>query len=198
METSKTPCVSCGRSIDAAAKICPYCGADRATGQKVDTQAILQEIFRPKHVTAGESVIEYARQRQGIVIAVSMLVIFGVLTLLHQLVTARNASAVSAAPAVPLTEVTDLSNRPEETATMALPKLDFPYEGQPKAMRTFVVEPGAATPPEVVAAQQAAQAAQAAAQAARQAAAQPGAARPGAAPPTAAAPAPRPAPAPAQ
>lgn len=159
METTKAPCASCGRNIDAAAKLCPYCGADRVTGEKLDTQAILEEVFRPKHMTTGESVLEYARQRQGVVIAGLVIGAFILLTLLHQFVTARNDSAVSAAPAVPLTEVTDLSNRPDETATMPMPKLDFLYDGQPKAMRTFIVEPGAATPPEIVAAQQQQQAA---------------------------------------
>ena len=34
--------------------------------------------------------------------------------------------------------------------------LEFQFDGHPQTMRTFVVEPGAVTPPEVVAAQQAA------------------------------------------
>jgi hypothetical protein len=177
VETNSTTCVACGRNIDSAAKLCPYCGADRATGQKLDTQAMLQEIFRPKAMTTGESVLEYARQRQGIVVAVSAIVLFVILALLHQFVTARNASAVSTAPPIPLTEIADLSGRQDETQKVEMPKLDFAYGGEAKAMRTFVVEPGAVTPPEIVAAQQAAaQAAQPAAapaQPAAQPAAQP-------------------------
>ena len=140
---------------------------------------MLQEIFRPKEMTTGESVLEYARQRQGIVVAVSAIVLFLILALLHQFVTARNASAVSAAPPIPLTEIADLSGRQEEAQKLEMPKLDFAYGGEPKAMRTFVVEPGAATPPEIVAAQQAAQAA-----------AQPAPAQPAAQPPPAAQPRP--------
>jgi hypothetical protein len=163
VEETKVPCSSCSRQIDAAAKICPYCGADPSTGEKLDTQAILEEVFRPRRMTTSESVIEYARQRQGVVIAISAFVLFAVLTLLHQFVTARNASAVSAAAAIPLTEVADLSNRPAETETVELPKLDFQYDGNPRRLRTMIVEQGAVTPPEVIAAQQAAQPQQAAA-----------------------------------
>ena len=117
----------------------------------------MQEVFKPRTITTSESVLEYARQRQGIVIAVTIAVLFLLLTGLHQFVTARNESSVSGAPAVPLTEITDLSNRPDETKPVPMPDLDFQYDGKPEAMRTFIVEPGAVTPPEVQAAQAAAQ-----------------------------------------
>src|SRR5688572_32140787 len=45
---------------------CPYCGANPATGERVDTQAILQEVFSPREMSTSESVLEYARQRQGV------------------------------------------------------------------------------------------------------------------------------------
>ena len=155
---NKGVCVACQHAIDAAARVCPYCGADPSTGQKpVDTQAIMQEVFKPRTITTSESVLEYARQRQGIVIAVTIAVLFLLLTGLHQFVTARNESSVSGAPAVPLTEITDLSNRPDETKPVPMPDLDFQYDGKPEAMRTFIVEPGAVTPLEVQAAQVAAQ-----------------------------------------
>jgi hypothetical protein len=66
-------------------------------------------------------------------------------------VTARNASDVSNEPAVPLTEVADLSEPEQRRAPM--PELKFQYGGDAKKMRTFIVEPGAVTPPEVIAAQ---------------------------------------------
>jgi hypothetical protein len=155
---NKVVCVACQHAIDASARVCPYCGADPTTGQKpVDTQAILQEVFRPRTVTTSESVLEYARQRQGIVIAIGIAVVFLILTGLHQFVTARNESSVSGAPAVPLTEITDLSNQPDDTKPAPMPELDFQYDGKPQAMRTFIVEPGAVTPPEVIAEQQARQ-----------------------------------------
>ncbi len=155
---TKGVCVACQHAIDASARVCPYCGADPSTGQKpVDTQAIMQEVFKPRTITTSESVLEYARQRQGIVIAVTIAVLFLILTGLHQFVTARNESSVSGAPAVPLTEITDLSNQPDETKPMPMPDLDFQYDGKPQSMRTFIVEPGAVTPPEVQAAQMAAQ-----------------------------------------
>ena len=31
-------CVACKHSIDDQARLCPYCGADPTTGEKVDTQ----------------------------------------------------------------------------------------------------------------------------------------------------------------
>jgi RNA polymerase subunit RPABC4/transcription elongation factor Spt4 len=153
---TKRACVACQREIDPAARMCPYCGANPTTGEKVDTQAILQQMFKARELSASESVIEYARHRQGIVIAATCAVIFLVLAALHQFVTMRNDSAVSSAPAVPLTEVTDLQDQNDANKAVPMPKLSFQYDGKPQAMRTFIAEQGATTPPEVLAAQQAA------------------------------------------
>ncbi len=140
-------CAACGRSIDAAAKLCPYCGADPATGERVvDTQAVLQEVFHPRELTTSETVMEFARQRQGIVVAVSIAVAFLVLAGLHQFATMRNASVSNDSPAVPLTEITDIANQKSEVTPVPMPELDFPYEGRPQAMRTFIVERGAVAP----------------------------------------------------
>lgn len=158
-------CAACRHQIDASARICPFCGADPSTGEKIDTKVILEEVFQPREISTTESVLQYARQRQGLVVILVSLVIFGVLAGLHQFVTARNQSAVSAASAVSLTEVADLSNQPMETEPAKMPDLDFAYDGRPQAMRTFIIEPGAVTPPEIQAAQQAAAAAQQAASA---------------------------------
>ena len=144
--TERSTCAACNRTIDAYAKLCPYCGANPQTGERVDTQALLQEIFKPKEVTASESVLEYARQRQGAVIAVTAFVVFVIIAALHQFVNMRNQSAVSDSPAVPLTEITDLTNRPDDTAPRPLPELNFQYEGRPQAMRTWIIEPGAVAP----------------------------------------------------
>ena len=172
---NKVACAACRHEIEATAKICPYCGSDPATGQKiVDTSALLQEMFKPRHLTASENILEYARHRQGVVIAVSAVVLFLVLAALHQFVTMRNERAVSAAPAVPLTEITDVSMQADETKPHPMPELQFQYEGRPQAMRSFILESGAVTPPEVVAAQQQAQQAAAQAQLAKQQAAQQG------------------------
>ena len=38
--SSAAVCAACRRSIDAAAKLCPYCGANPVTGERIDTQAI--------------------------------------------------------------------------------------------------------------------------------------------------------------
>ena len=145
---SKVVCAACRHEIDAAARLCPYCGADPHSGEKpVDTQAILQEVFQPRRVSATEGVLEFARQRQGVVIAIAILVGLLLLAGVHQLIVRRNANAVSDASAVPLTEVTDLSEQPDETKQLSMPELQFQYDGHPQTMSTFVVEPGAVAPP---------------------------------------------------
>jgi hypothetical protein len=143
---SSAVCAACTRSIDAAAKLCPYCGADPQTGEREDTQALLQEVFQPKTLTTSESVLEYARQRQGIVIGVSIVVGLLVLAGIHQFVTMRNASAVTDSPAVPLTEITDIADLRDDAAPVPMGELDFPYDGRPQTMRTFIVERGAIAP----------------------------------------------------
>jgi hypothetical protein len=158
-ENGRATCAACSRAIDAAAKTCPFCGANPQTGERLDTQSILQEVFRPREISTSETVLEYARQRQGVVLAVSVFIAFIVIAAVHQFVTARNRDAVTDAPAVPLSELTDVTQRPDEAAPRPMPNLDFLYDGRPQAMRTFIVERGATTPPEVVAAQQAAAAA---------------------------------------
>jgi hypothetical protein len=161
--SSQGVCAACNRTIDAAAKLCPYCGANPQTGERLDTQALLQEVFRPREMTTSDTVMEYARQRQGVVIAISVFVGFLIIAALHQFVTRRNANVTSDLPAVPLTEITDITKR-DDLAPVKMPELDFQYDGVPRRMRTYVVERGATTPPEVLAAQQAAAAARAAQQ----------------------------------
>jgi len=143
---SSGTCAACGRAIDAAAKLCPYCGADPSTGERVDTQAILQEHFNTRELSTSESVMEFARQRQGVVIGVSLLVAFLILAGLHQFVTMRNANEVTDSPAVPLTEITDVAKLQSAAAPRPMPELDFPFEGRPQVMRTFIAEPGAIAP----------------------------------------------------
>lgn len=158
--SSQSVCAACNRTIDASAKLCPYCGANPATGERLDTQALLQEVFRPREMTTTDNVMEYARQRQGVVVAVSVFVGFLIIVGIHQFITRQNANTATDSPAVPLTELTDVTKKSDETTPQAMPKLDFEYTGTPKRMRTFIVESGAVTPPEVLAAQQAAAAQQ--------------------------------------
>lgn len=158
---SSNICAACQRTIDTSAKLCPFCGANPQTGERLDTQTLLQEIFRPREMTTSDTVIEYARQRQGVVIAVSVFVGFLIIAVVHQYVSNRNASVESDLPAVPLTEITDVTKKADDIAPQPLPELDFEYNGTPKRMRTYVAEQGAVTPPEVIAAQQAAAAAKA-------------------------------------
>jgi hypothetical protein len=144
--SSRSTCAACNRAIDAYAKLCPYCGANPQTGERLDTQALLQEVFRPKEVTTTASVVEYARRRQGAVIAVTAFVLFLIIAGLHQFASMRNETAVTDSPAVPLSEITDITNRPDETTPQPLPELNFQYDGRPQTMRTFIMEPGAVAP----------------------------------------------------
>ena len=142
---SEGVCAACRRSIDAAAKLCPYCGANPVTGERIDTQAILQEVFSPREMSTSESVLEYARQRQGVVIMISIVVAFLVLAGIHQFATMRNANAVTDAPAVPLTEIADSPDR-LVSKPIPIPDLDFQYDGRPEVMRTYIAEKGAVAP----------------------------------------------------
>ena len=145
-------CVACHHQIDAAARLCPYCGADPQSGAKVDTQALLQEVFHPREISATEGMLQFARQRQGVVITLGAFVVLLLLGGFHQFATRRNKTAVTDATAVPLTEVTDLSNQAGEMRPLPMPELQFQFDGHPQAMRTFIVEPGAIPPPGVAAA----------------------------------------------
>jgi hypothetical protein len=145
--------VACRREIDAVAKICPYCGADPRSGEKPDTQALLDAEFKPKQLTASETVLDYARQRQGIVLALGITAGLLLVVGLHAFVTHRNETQVLSAGAVPLAEVADVASLQESSPTPPMPELQFQYDGQPQTMRTLIVEPGAVTPPEVIAAQ---------------------------------------------
>ena len=147
MPMSSAVCAACGHSIDAVARTCPYCGANPQTGEKVDTEAMLREVFKSKNMTASETVLEYARHRQGIVVFIGLAVIFLLLAGLHQYATMRNNSTVSSGPAVPLSDIADLSDQPRETQ-QPMPPLTFQYDGRPQAMRTFILEPGATPPPQ--------------------------------------------------
>lgn len=148
MSNSPGVCAACNRAIDASAKLCPYCGANPVSGERLDTQALLQEVFRPREVSTSDTVIEYARQRQGVFIAVSVFVGFLIIAFIHQFVTRRNANVASDLPAVPLSEITDVTKKSDMTP-VPMPDLDFQYDGSPQRMRTFVVERGAVPPPDV-------------------------------------------------
>lgn len=140
-------CTYCHHEIDAAARLCPYCGADPRTGERFDPAPLLESHF-PKRAELAphESVLEYLRQRQAIVLGllIAALLIGG--TALHRYVTERNASEVSDVPAIPLTEVADLSNRETTQKVVPIPEMDFQYSGNPQTVRLFVLEPGAVAP----------------------------------------------------
>jgi hypothetical protein len=140
-------CVACNHAIDAAAKICPYCGADPDTGHKVDTKPIVDAHFPPKPERAPtESVLAFVRQRQGIVVTTILIAAFLVLTLLHQFISKRSEDELADVPAISLTEIADLGRQAENGAELPLPEAKFTYDGSARTMKTFLIEPGAVAP----------------------------------------------------
>ena len=138
-------CAACKHSIDDQARLCPYCGADPATGEKVDTQAVIEQVFHPKNLSTTDAVFDYARRRQGVVIAVAAALAFLILAALDSFITARNTAA-STGPAISLSEIADAANEKDETQ-MPMPPLTYQFDGRAQTMRTFIAEPGAIAPP---------------------------------------------------
>ncbi|HEX3581599.1 MAG TPA: zinc ribbon domain-containing protein [Thermoanaerobaculia bacterium] len=138
-------CVACNHSIDDQARLCPYCGADPVSGEKVDTQAVIEQVFHSKKLSTADTVLDYARRRQGIVVALVAMVVFLILAAVHSFVTARN-SAVSSGPAISLSEIADAANEKTDTQPAPMPALKYQYDGRGHVMQTFINEPGAVAP----------------------------------------------------
>lgn len=146
--TPKIECVSCHHQIDAEARLCPYCGSDPRTGERFDPKPLLEKHFpRRGEVTRTEELLEFFRERQSIVVTAVIAIVFLGLVGMHRFITARNAAQVSDVPAIPLTEIADLSNRASETEPAPIPDLEFQYSGSPQPFKTLHVEPGAVPPP---------------------------------------------------
>jgi hypothetical protein len=141
-------CAVCHHDIDDAAKVCAYCGSDPRTGEKIiDAQAMIDQVFKSKARTRAGTVMDFARQRQGIVVAGAVFVGFLLLAGAYKIATQRNDAAIARGSGVPMTEVTDISDQGDENKPQPMPDLQFQYDGNPKAMRTYIVEPGATPPP---------------------------------------------------
>ena len=141
-------CAACRHDIDDAAKVCPFCGADPRSGEKIiDAQAMLSEVFKPKQTTRAGSLLDFARHRQGAVVAGAVIVGFLILAGLYQFAGRRNDTGIANGTGVPMTEVTDVSDQGDENKPLPMPPMQFQYDGRPQAMRTYIVEPGAAPPP---------------------------------------------------
>lgn len=138
-------CVACSHSIDDHARLCPYCGADPESGEKADTQAVIEQVFHTKKLSAADTVLDYARRRQGIVVALVAIAVFLLLAALHSFVTARN-STVSNGPAISLSEIADAANEKTDTQAAPMPDLKYQYDGRGQVMQTFINEPGAVAP----------------------------------------------------
>jgi hypothetical protein len=151
MSSPRFICAACQREIDAAARLCPFCGADPRPAEKLDTQPRAQQETKPPQLTPTQKA--RMQQRQGAVIAFAVAALALALVALHQFAT-RNETATSKSNAAPLAEVTDISPQPDSQPPPPMPDLQYRYDGDPQAIHTGVVEPGAVTPPAVNAAQQ--------------------------------------------
>ncbi|MEO8215978.1 MAG: hypothetical protein ABI718_02740 [Acidobacteriota bacterium] len=129
------------------ARICPYCGADPRTGRKEDTSAILETHFPKRQtLTTRERLLDFVRMRQALALTVVAIIFFGLLMAVHSVITRRNESVSSQAPAIPLTEIADLSNDSKLQQDVPMPPLEFAYDGKARNMRTLLMEPGAVVP----------------------------------------------------
>jgi hypothetical protein len=144
--TETKECAACGHEIDAAARICPYCAGDPETGRRVDPAPILQSHFPMKDTAPKARVVEFLRERQGLVVAAVIIGVFLLVGAAHQMVTRRNLALESSAPAVPLTDLADL-NQPPEEKQLPIPDLEFRWTGRAETMDVLLVEPGAVAPP---------------------------------------------------
>jgi hypothetical protein len=149
--TELKECVACRHEIDAAARICPYCGGDPVTGRRFDSAPILQSHFPMRDTAPRARVAEFMRERQGLVVAGIIVTIVLLVGAAHQMITRRNQALESAAPAVPLTDLADLNQPTEDQKEIPLPDLEFTWTGQPETMEVLLVEPGAVAPAQPVA-----------------------------------------------
>lgn len=141
-------CVSCHHDIDDAARVCAFCGSDPRTGEKiVDAQAMLNEMFKAKPAGRAANLIDFARHRQGAVVAAGIIAGFLILGGLYQFAVHRNVTAASAGNGIPITEVTDVTDQGDETRQLPMPAMQFQYDGRAQTMRTYIVEQGAIAPP---------------------------------------------------
>lgn len=148
---SKVECAFCHNQIDSAAKLCVFCGADPQTGHRVDPEPLLKSLFsRKAELPRGEAFLEFVRRRQGIVLTGVVLVVFLLAFGMHRLISNRNDRQVEDVPAIPLTEVADLSNQSVETRERPVPEIPFQFEGNGRAFQTYIVEKGAIAPPQPV------------------------------------------------
>ncbi|HXI12889.1 MAG TPA: hypothetical protein VNM92_09595 [Thermoanaerobaculia bacterium] len=141
-------CAFCHNSIDRAAKLCVFCGANPRTGKRVDPAPLLESHFsRKEGLSSGEAFLDIMRKRQGIVLSLVVMTVFALAFGLHYMISERNAREVAYVPAIPLTEVADLSNQGAEGRETPIPDFDFQFDGNPKALQTYIVERGAIAPP---------------------------------------------------
>ncbi|MGA7615456.1 MAG: hypothetical protein WBX15_09765 [Thermoanaerobaculia bacterium] len=138
-------CAACGRSIDADAKICPFCGADAHTGEKIDTAAILREHFSTRKAPPRERFVDFFRHRQTVVMALVVLGIIGSLIVVHQIIS-RQQQDVRDIPAIPLSQLVETHEATPKTQPPPLPDVEFQYHGDEKDARTLITEPGAVAP----------------------------------------------------
>lgn len=146
--TDRIVCASCSRQIDAMSKLCPYCGADPVTAEKFDTTPLLESHFpRKQDLPAHESLLEFFRHRQWLVVSGVVALLFTVAFFAHQIIRDRNDATATEVPAVPLTDVADLSGRDANGEREPIPNLEFQMEGNAQSARVLLVEPGAVAPP---------------------------------------------------
>lgn len=144
--TEQKACVACGHEIDAAARLCPYCGADPETGKRFDPKPILERHFPARDLSRSTRAREFFRERQALVVTGIIIGVFLLIGAAHQFASRRAASADPNVPPVPLAELASLNDEAEREE-LPIPELEFSWTGRPESMKVMLIEPGAVPPP---------------------------------------------------
>ncbi|MBW3565508.1 MAG: hypothetical protein KY459_12350 [Acidobacteria bacterium] len=147
-DSKKKSCARCGKSIDAMANRCPFCGADSRTGDRQDESEIVREVLSSRPPPSRlDRLISTLRERQGLALLGLTIVVGGALWLATVTVTGGSSNDVSATDAVPLPEVFAPGPAAQPDESLPMPELPYHFDGDPARFEQWLEEEGAVAPP---------------------------------------------------
>lgn len=147
-DSKKKNCARCGKSIDAMANRCPFCGADSRTGDREDESEIVREVLSSRPPPSRtDRLISTLRERQGLALLGLTLVVGGALWLATVTLTGGSASDAVATDAVPLPEVFAPGPTAQPDESLPMPELQYHFDGDPARFDQWLEEEGAVAPP---------------------------------------------------
>lgn len=140
----KEPCPRCGRKIDQAARVCPFCGADTESGAVVDEEErqVVEEVFGGDRDEDHPLLIFY-RKNQQIILILGLLVAIGALLGVTAMMSGSGEREVQA---VPLSELTTPPDQERAGEAPEMPEPEFTVPGNAETFETFLTEEGAVAP----------------------------------------------------